>query len=146
MRKAVQSLLLACTVTAFAQVPTIWFTIQGDPLDPGADIIEVNPAPLAVNGNMRTMQVRVSRSAPRTNWDGVPYRSYSFEVLFDCTAKTARYTAMEYFMQPRWAGSSHASPRYTPEEPRPMRFRDVEPNPTAQIIRAACGSAGVISN
>jgi hypothetical protein len=146
LRTVVRTFLLTFTVAALGQTPAVWFTIQGDSAYPAADTIEVNPVPVSVNGDMRTMQVRVSRSAQRTNWDGVAYRSFKADVLFDCVAKNARYIAMEYFMQPAWAGPSHALTNYTPGEGRPMRFRDVSPNPTAQIIRAVCAIGGVISN
>lgn len=146
IRTLLQTALLVSAVTAFAQAPAVWFTIQGDSADPAADTVEVNPVPKSVSGDLRTMQVRVSRSAERTNWDGLVYRSFKADVLFDCAAKNARYVAMEYFMQPAWAGPSHASTNYTPGASRPMRFRDVSPNPTARIIRAVCATGGVISN
>ena len=146
VRTWLQTSLLVCGATAFAQGPVNWFTIQGDPVNPAADTIEVNPVPVSVSGDLRTMHIRVSRSAQRTNWDGLAYRSFKADVLFDCGGKNARYVAMEYFMQPTWAGPTHASTKYTPSESRPMRFRDVSPNPTAQIIRAVCATGGVISN
>ncbi|MDB5964804.1 MAG: hypothetical protein JWQ72_1304, partial [Polaromonas sp.] len=48
--------------------------------------------------------------------------------------------------QPGWKGSPHAVMRYNSGEPRPMRFMDVMPNPTARILRAVCQSSGVTSN
>ena len=126
--------------------PPIWFNIQGDPGNPATDTVEVNPEPLTVNGSLRTMRVRVSRSVERKNWDGVPYRSYFAEVLFNCNDNNARYVAMEYYLQPNWTGEPHATIKYAPSDARAMRFRDITPNPAAQIIRAACHTAGVISN
>jgi hypothetical protein len=133
-------------VLAQGKPAALWFNIQGDPVDAAVDTVEVNPDPLTVNGPLRIMRVRVSRSGERKNWDGLPYRSFIADVLFNCNDNNARYVAMEYYMQPNWKGEPHATTRYAPSETRPMRFRDVTPNPTAQIIKAACHTAGVTSN
>ncbi|MDB5966675.1 MAG: hypothetical protein JWQ72_3175 [Polaromonas sp.] len=93
--------LMTCSAL-MAQPQGSWLTIVGDPTDPAVDTIEVDPVPLSVNADTRTMRIRVSRARQRNNWDGVPYRSFNSEVLFECGGNTARYVAMEYFMQPGW--------------------------------------------
>jgi hypothetical protein len=126
---------------AWAQ--TQWFTVKGDPANPALDTIEVDPSPVSVTVEAQTMRVRVSRAQIRKSWDGVPYRSYESEVVFDCANKNARYTAMVFYMQPLWQGKSHNTSTYTRDNPRWMEFRDVRPNPKQQIIRAACESGRV---
>ena len=145
---ACSAILLGVPVSVWAQVTPapMWLNILGDPGNPAADTVEVNPDPVSVNGPLRTMRVRVNRSGERKNWDGVPYRSYIAEVLFNCNDNNARYVAMEYYMQPNWKGEAHAATKYTPSEARPMRFRDVTPNPAAQIIKAACRTSDVTSD
>lgn len=120
-----------------------WFTVMGDAADPSVDTIEVDPSPLSVTDGAQTMRVRVSRSGPRKSWDGVPYRSYESEVVFDCANKKARYASVVFYMEPLWQGDSHNTSVYTKDKPRWMVFRDVNPNPSQQIIRAACESGRV---
>jgi hypothetical protein len=122
---------------------THWFTVKGDPANPAVDTIEVDPSPVSVTAEAQTMRVRVSRAQLRKNWEGVPYRSYESDVVFDCANKKARYTSMVFYMQPLWQGRSHNTSTYTRDNPRWMEFRDVYPNPTRQLIRAACESGRV---
>lgn len=126
--------------------PTTWFTVMGDPADPAVNTIEVDPTPIAANGDMRAMQVRVSRALQRTSWDGVPYRSYVSTVLFDCADKSAKYVTLAFYVQPLWKGEPHKTVTYPNEVVRPMEFRDVTPNPTQRIIRAACETGKITTN
>jgi hypothetical protein len=128
---------------AVAEAPASWLNIQGDPDDPSADTIEVDPMPVTLEGQTRVMRVRVSRGAAQSNWDGVPYRSFKSEVLFNCAAGTAKYVAVSYYMLPAWKGSPHAAFRYQPGRPRPMRLRGMKGSPTARIVRAVCQSGAV---
>lgn len=118
-----------------------WFTVLGDPKDPALNTIEVDPVPVSVQGETRTMKIRVSRSLPRTSWDGVPYRSYTSTVQFDCANKTARYLSLDFYKEPLWKGESHQTSTYPEGVVRQMAFRDVTPNPTQRLIRAACRPA-----
>lgn len=119
-----------------------WFTVLGDPQEPGINTIEVDPVPVSVEGEMRVMKVRVSRSAERTSWDGVPYRSYTSTVQFDCADKSARYLSLDFYKEPLWKGKPHKTSTYPEGKVRQMAFRDVTPNPTERLIRAACLGAG----
>lgn len=120
------------------QAQTTWFNVLGDPQDPAVNTIQVDPIPVAVSGELKTMKIRVSRSAQRTSWDGVPYRSYTSTVVFDCANKNARYISLDFYMQPAWKGESHKTSVYPADVKRPMEFRDVTPNPTQKLVRAAC--------
>lgn len=126
--------LLAST-GALAQTPT-WFTVTGDPEDPAVNTIQVDP--VDTDHDLRTLRVRVSRSTPRTSWDGVPYRSYNANVLFECAKNRARYLTISYFKEPRWVGEPFKTVDYTTGPQRMMEFRDVAPNPTQRILHAAC--------
>lgn len=123
-----------------------WFTVTGDPVNPAVNTIEVDPTPVSVNANGRVMWVRVSRSAPRTSWDGAAYQSYRAQVLFNCPRNSARYMSIDFYRAPIWQGEPYQTSVYGAEAHRSMRFLDVTPNPTARIIRAACESASVMSN
>jgi len=141
----VKMFFLACclVLAGAAQGQVAWFTVMGDATNPLVDTIEVDPSPTSVTVEAQTMRVRVSRAKARKSWDGVPYRSYESEVVFDCANKKARYAAIVFYMQPLWQGDSHNTSRFTQGNPRWMEFRDVQPNPTRQIIRAACESGRV---
>jgi hypothetical protein len=129
-----------------AMAEASWFTIMGDAANPAVDTIEVDAVPVTTAGHLRTLRVRVSRAQPRQSWDGVPYRSYRSEVVFDCKSRSARYSMLEFFHQPGWAGQPHNKSIYAESAPRWMAFVDVEPNPTERIIRAACQAASPVGN
>jgi hypothetical protein len=118
-----------------------WLTVLGDPAQAGVNTIQVEPAALEARGSIRTLKVRVSRSLPRTSWDGVPYQSYQSLVVFDCEKRTARYQSIDYYLHPLWAGKPYRTSDYSRGEPRWMLFRGVEPNPNVRIVNAACAAA-----
>lgn len=128
---------LAPMAQALAHAEREWFTVTGNPMDAGANTVQVDPVALGIAGTTRTMNVRVNRSAPRLNWDKVPYRSYESQVVFDCQAGRAGYVQARYFTQPLWQGEPNVVADYR-QNPRPMLFRDMEPNPTSRIVQAAC--------
>lgn len=140
-------LALACML-AFLEVraQTNWLTLLGDPGNAAVDTIEVDPRPLSVNEQQRTLKLRVNRSALRANRDGVPYRSFESRVVFDCNNKTARYAQLSFYMLPLWQGPSHKTVAHSATEPRWVEFRSLEPNPLARIIRAACETGAVQRN
>ena len=123
------------------RVQTEWFTVAGNPADPVANTVQVDPVAIGDEGDSRPaakrMNVRVNRSAERVNWDNIPYRSYESQVVFDCQARRAAYVQARYYAQPLWQGEPHTVADYG-GNPRPMLFRDMEPNPVSRIVRAAC--------
>jgi len=123
-----------------------WFTVLGDPQEPAVNTIEVDPIPVAVQGEVRVMKIRVSRSTQRTSWDGVHYRSYTSLVHFDCANKSARYASLDFYLEPLWKGQPHKTSTYPEGVMRRMEFRDVTPNPTQRLIRAACRRADSVKN
>ncbi|MFM9924178.1 surface-adhesin E family protein [Variovorax sp. H27-G14] len=114
-----------------------WFTVVGDPLDKGADTVQVDPDRVAVAASDKAMNLRVNRASPRLNWDGIAYRSYESRVVFDCQSRRASYMAARYYTEPMWQGEPHHVAHYA-DAPKPVLFRDMKPNPTARIVRAAC--------
>lgn len=135
--------LWSCTL---AQAGTEWFNVMGDAADESVNTIEVDPTPVSITPESRIMRVRVSRSQDRVNWDGVPYRSFVSDVLFDCSQVTARYLSIDYYRLPAWKGEPYLRRVYPQTEPRLMQFREVEPNPYRRIIRAACQTSNIINN
>ncbi len=120
-----------------AQAETQWFTVTGNPADASVDTVQVDPVATKTDGKLRTMNVRVSRKAQRFNWEQVPYRSYESSVVFDCRARKASYIYATFYPAPLWQGPPSKTSDYA-SSPPPMLFRDVDPNPTNRIIRAAC--------
>ena len=135
--------LWCCTLS---QARADWFNVMGNAADESVNTIEVDPTPVSITGDTRILRVRVSRSQDRTNWDGIPYRSYVSEVLFDCPNSTARYLSIDYYRLPAWKGEPHLRREYLQTEPRWMQFRDVKPNPNRRIIRAACNTSSITNN
>lgn len=133
-------LVLLALPAAWADNP--WLTVMGDPTNAVVDTIQVDPIPVSVSGDLRTMRVRVNRVSERNNWDGVAYRSYESSVLFDCASNTARYLEIKFYRQPLWLGQPYASVAYHSTLPRWMLFGGVDPNPYQRIIYAACEAIG----
>ncbi|MEB0113671.1 hypothetical protein QN397_20415 [Variovorax sp. RTB1] len=135
--------VMAAASAAHAQTPLQieWFTVAGNPGDPASNTVQVDPVAIGVEGDNRAaskrLNVRVNRSAERVNWDNIPYRSYESQVVFDCQARRAAYVQARYYAQPLWQGEPHTVADYG-GNPRPMLFRDMEPNPVNRIVRAAC--------
>lgn len=134
MKSVVLALAFTC-VSASADGP--WLTIVGDPADPNADTIQINPIALSRTDARRVMQVRASRSHERTSTDGIRFRSYRAEVEFDCARLTARFLHSQFYAQPLWQVPG-TEVHYPGDTPRPMEFRSFEPNPRDKVIRAAC--------
>lgn len=135
--------LMPCLLTALLAstsraAQSDWFTVAGDPLDAGSNTVQVDP--VAREREPRKMRVRVNRAMPRTSWDGVPYRSYEANVLFDCQRRSARYLSIRYHLQANWAGAPERIVDYGTGPERPMVFKDMQPNPTARIVAAACAT------
>jgi hypothetical protein len=130
-------LLLALSLPALG-AEAEWLTIVGDPDNPRENTVQVDPVPLSVSGENRTLRVRLSRSSQRVNPDGVPYRSFESTVLFDCATNTARYLETRFYDRPGWSGEVSKVLAYPDHPPRAMLFRDLEPNPSQRIIHAAC--------
>ena len=141
VRKPLAALyLLGGSVCLSAQ--PVWLTIVGSADEAKNDVVQVDPASRSGNAGFPTLSVRVSRATLRSSWDDVPYRSYVSTVVIDCDEKTGRYTEINFYMMPLWQGKPHKSTTFAPSETRAMRFRDIEPNPTARIVRAACTVTG----
>lgn len=141
------ALWLACALLGgmgTAQAST-WLTMRGEPDDDANDIVEVNPESIEGKTELRTMQVRVSRAHQRTSRDGVVFRSFLSVVEFDCAKNTARFVSAEFYHLPMWRGPVHHTMVYSREQTRPMVFREMTPNPTERIIRAACKTSDVLS-
>ena len=119
--------------------------MTGDATDPTVDTVQVDPMTFSRSGALRTVRLRVSRTTERRSWDGVFYRSYESEVLIDCVARTGRYVSIEFFSEPLWNGEPYGKTAYSSREIRPMLFRDMAPNPTVRLIRAACQTENVKS-
>jgi hypothetical protein len=135
-------LLLVLLALPGAWAEEAWLTILGDPTNAVVDTIQVDPIPVSVVGDLRTMRVRVNRLSERNNWDGIAYRSYESTVLFDCASNTARYLEIKFYLQPLWLGQAHTAVAYPSTLPRWMLFGGVEPSPYQRIIYAACESMG----
>ena len=129
--------LLGLIAACQAEAQTRWFTVTGNRADAGVDTVEVDPVAVRSDGERKTMNVRVSRATERRNWEGMPYRSYESRVVFDCRARKASYVEATFYPAPLWRGTPRPAVDYS-ANPQPMLFRDVEPNPTQRLIRAAC--------
>jgi hypothetical protein len=126
--------LLVVTTRSFA---VDWLTIAGDPTDATADTIQMDPVAGSVDGSLRTMGIRVSRSVERTSAAGSVFRSFEGAVEFDCDKQTARFVSSQFYRDPLWK-TPRAFKEFPATEVRPMAFRLFEPNPRERVIRAAC--------
>lgn len=134
MRLALATGLLALPFSASAD----WFTVIGDPTQVDTETVQVNPIALSRTPSVRIMDVRVNRATARTSWEGVPYRSYEAQVRFLCDEGRADYRRIVFYAAPLWQGPSHHRNDYDEASAPPMLFKDMTPNPTQRIVRAAC--------
>ena len=116
-----------------------WLTILGSPGDPDVDTILIDPTPSAVKGHMRWMNLRLNRAKTRTSTDGIVFRSFVSVIEFDCDKRSARFTKTQFYNDPLWASPGRAMD-YPAAMVRPMAFREIEPNPSERVIRAACST------
>lgn len=140
LRKLPLPLLIAVAWPAQAQPK--WLTLTGNPGDPQTDIVEVDPESRSASREWPTLNIRANGAVLRTSTDGVPFRSITATVMVDCAAKSARFVSATFYMMPLWEGQPHKTLAYSSAELRPMQFRNVEPNPSLRIIRAACPNLG----
>lgn len=136
-KKIIAVMLSFVWLSALAQ--SEWLTVSAaDESSADTDVVQVDADSGATKRGVRTMDIRVSRSKPRSSWDGVGYRSYTATVAIDCATKTGRYVSLDFYRLPLWKGASHKTSTYLSAEVRAMQFLDMSPNPTERIIRAAC--------
>ncbi|WP_156472887.1 hypothetical protein [Pseudorhodoferax sp. Leaf265] len=126
----------ACLCVAEAAT-TPWLTVVGDPADPLADTIQVNPLFVRKDGPRRVMEVRVSRSQERTSTDGIRFRAFHGLVAFDCEARVARFLSSQFYNAPLWRDPG-ARLDYPESAWRSVEFRGFEPNPRDRVVQAAC--------
>jgi hypothetical protein len=139
VKKWFVSMLLA-GAGAGACAATTWFTVVGNPGDPKADTVEVDPVAITSAGGVKNMYMRVNRSKQRFNWDKLPYRSYEARIAFDCNTKKGDYMIATFYPEPLWTGLPVITTDYS-RAPKPLLLLDMEPNPVERIVRAACRPA-----
>lgn len=139
--KFLPALLLYAALAASPAFAAEWFTIIGNEADPAVDTIQVDPTPVAVKGHMRLLNVRVSRARQRTTKDGIKFRSFVAVTEFDCDKLTARFTKTRFYNEPLWT-SPGRDMDFPATDVRQMAFREINPNPTERVIKAACVTTG----
>lgn len=115
-----------------------WLTLQGDVDDPNTDSVQVAPETITVSEDLRTMQLRVSRSTLRNALDGGQYRSFQATAEINCADRTAFWRRHDYFMMPGWRGASRRFEHAQGKLPK-IAFNSMKPNPVQRIVQAACG-------
>lgn len=119
-----------------------WLTVVGHQHEPQNDVVQVLVPLKLADESVQTLTVRVNRSGLRSSWDNVPYRSYTSTVVVDCEKKSGHYSEINFYLMPMWEGKPHNTSVFSFAQWRPMRFRDMTPNPTERIIKAACLNQG----
>ena len=115
-----------------------WLTLVGDPKDPTADYIQLNPTGFLREKNIRTVPVRVSRVLARASKEGIVFRSFEGLVAIDCKSRNARILQASFYSEPNFEGTPFRSEVFRPDDVRPLAFRDFSGNPTQRVVRAAC--------
>jgi hypothetical protein len=132
--------LLACLVTfsmSFARAEGNWLTLVGDPHDPGADYIQLDPAVLTRENDTRTLPMRVSGAQARTSQDGTVYRSLTGMAAIDCKERTARIVGASFYAEADFRGTPFKTSEAGPEI-NPVALRGLDADRAKQVMRAAC--------
>lgn len=134
------TLAIACACGSLpAGAQSSWFTVVGNSRLAHENTVQVDVASIKGTAELRTAQVRVSRSNTRHSpWAKVDFRSFVALTEFDCKARSARYLQTDFHALPLWQGQPFHSVTYAPDVVAVMRFRDISPNPAERIVRAAC--------
>ncbi|KAF1043621.1 surface-adhesin E family protein [Xylophilus sp.] len=138
-RASIRWFLLTAGIAAGAGAaadPSVWLTVsEGGPQAP--DVVEVAADQVTVFNEFRLVRVRFSRASVRRGYDGQNYRSAEATVQVDCQNRTAGYSALRLYDQPRWQGAWRDVTFGLDNLPR-MAFADMQPNPSERILDAAC--------
>lgn len=123
-----------------AQAEDNWLTLVGDPKDPTADYIQLNPTGFLREKNIRTVPVRVSRVLARTSKEGIIFRSFEGLAAVDCKSRSARILQASFYSESNFEGTPFRSEVFRPDDVRPLAFREVSGKPTQRVVRAACNT------
>lgn len=139
MHLAASSTWSMCLALAFgfAHAEENWLTLAGDPKEPKGDYIQLDPAALTRENDLRTLPLRVSGGYTRTSQDGIAYRSLTGIAEIDCQKRTAQIIRASYYAEPDFKGA----PFKTSEagaEINPVTLRGLDADRAKQVIRAAC--------
>jgi len=115
----------------------LWLTLAGDASRADRDSVQVMADSVSLNGTTGALQLRVSRAAERDAYDSLPYRSYIGWIKVDCTQRVGRFQQLQYYSDALWTGEARVVNFTEPNLPLLM-FKDMQPNPTTRLIRAAC--------
>lgn len=139
--------MAALLISAGARAADTWLTITGDPANSANHYIQVNVAAIDIKDELRVIPVRINRATLWTTaGDGIQFRSVVTEVQIDCAQQTARYVTAAFYTQPDFRGQPFRITTYAGDDIRPMIFKDIDDDPNARIIRAACSAKSVTSN
>jgi hypothetical protein len=117
-----------------------WLTLVGDPRDPTADYIQLDPRSISRDKNLRTVPVRVSRVHARTSKEGIVFRSFEGLAAIDCQSRTGRILRASFYAEPDFRGIPARSVVFKPDDLRPLAFREVSGKPTQRVVQAACNT------
>lgn len=113
-----------------------WLTIHGFPELGESDLVQINPTVLPWQEKV-AVEVRVSRSAMRTNQRNVAYQSYEGMAVFDCVQRKGSYLSLRYYQEPNWRGPVTARAEFKEHE-APVMFAGIPGDPAGKLMRAAC--------
>ena len=137
MKMISRTLLVLVGVMVASGANATWFTLTGDPAMADEDTVEVEVNTLNTVEQSRTLLIRVNRETDRTSWDGVAYRSYTAQIVFECSVPAAYYQSITFFKQPLWLGEP-LTVAYGQQPRREVQFLAMQPNPASRLVRAAC--------
>ncbi len=138
MRLLAPSLALALALGAGSlHADPLWLTLTGDPTRADRDSVQVRVDSVSLNGSTGSLQLRVNRSQAREAFDGQTYRSYIGWIKVDCPQQEGLFQQLQYYTEALWTGDTRVVNYVEPNTPR-LLFKDMQPNPTERLIRAAC--------
>ncbi len=115
-----------------------WFTVSGTAGRDNSNYVQVDPAAIEVDGDIRKVPVRVSRASEFVSSDGVAHRSFDSQVQIDCGTRSARYLHATFYAQPHFMPPTVAEKTFGEGDLRPMAFQGIAGRPAQRVIRAAC--------
>ncbi|BFO55031.1 MULTISPECIES: hypothetical protein [Comamonadaceae] len=136
MHALIAGILLA-TLSLTSTADGGWFTVYGDPALLERDLIQIRPESVThLEGDMISVEVRVTRDTLREAYGGGQYRGHESMVVVDCARRDAWYTRMRFYTQPGWTGAVAANRTFRQGE-APVTFKAI-PDQADRLVRAAC--------
>lgn len=120
-----------------------WYTVTGDKANAEIDTTQIDTSTLDRRNDLLGLRFRVTLAKlrkPGNGGTGGTYQSYLSHIAVECGSGSIFHEDQRRFQEPMWSGPSTFE-RF--QQPRPMAFGGLSPDPRPLILDMACGKKAV---